>query len=158
MVQVEWEVIKFLNFKTAYRYYDVQNQYQSIGWANAIFTPKHRYFVNLDYEIIKNLYLDCTFNWMGKTRLPFSGSNPQEYQWNSNSESFFTIHSQIRYAPSTSWDFYLGANNLLNYQQKNPIISANNPNTPFFDASIVWAPVFGRMIYFGIKWEIFKGK
>ena len=158
MVQVDWEVIKFLNFKTAYRYYDVQNQYQSIGWANAIFTPQHRYFVNLDYEIIKNVYLDGTFNWMGKTRLPFSGTNPLEYQWNSDSESFFTIHSQIRYARSTSWDFYLGVNNLLNYQQKNPIISANNPNTPFFDASIVWAPVFGRMIYFGIKWEIFRGK
>ena len=89
MVQVEWEVIKFLNFKTAYRYYDVRNQYESIGWASAIFTPQHRYFINLDYEINKKLYFDFTFNWMGKTRLPFSGSNPIDYQWNSYSESFF---------------------------------------------------------------------
>ncbi|MEY5040777.1 MAG: hypothetical protein RLZZ414_305 [Bacteroidota bacterium] len=158
MIQIEWEVIKFLNFKSAYRYYDVRNQYESIGWASAIFTPQHRYFINLDYEINKKLYFDFTFNWMGKTRLPFSGSNPIDYQWNSYSESFFTIHSQIRYAPSTSWDFYLGANNLLNYQQKNPIISANNSDSQFFDASIVWAPVFGRMIYFGIKWEILRSK
>jgi len=158
MAQIEWEVIKFLNIKTAYRYYDVQNQYQSIGWSSAIFTPQNRYFVNFDYEITKKLYFDFTFNWMGKTRLPFSGSNPKEYQWNSYSESFFTIHSQIRFAPSTSWDFYMGANNLLNYQQKNPIISANNPDSQFFDSSIVWAPVFGRMIYFGIKWEIFRDK
>jgi outer membrane receptor for ferrienterochelin and colicins len=156
MVQLEWEVIKFLNFKTAYRFYDVQNQYQSIGWANVIFSPPHRYFVNLDFEVTKKIFFDCTLNWMGKTRLPFSGSNPNEYQWKKYSESFFTVHSQIRYAPSASWDFYFGANNILNYQQKNPIISESNTDSSFFDASIVWAPVFGRMIYFGFKWDIFR--
>lgn len=156
MAQIEWEVIKFLNIKTAYRYYDVWNKYQSIGWAQNIFTPVHRYFLNMDYKITQKLIFDLTLNWMGKTRLPSSELNPEEYQWSNQSQNFYTLNTQIRFLPSKSWDFYLGINNLFNYQQKNPVISPNETDSPYFDATIVWAPVFGRMVYFGIKWEIFQ--
>jgi hypothetical protein len=31
------------------------------------------------------------------------------------------------------------------------ILSAENPNSAFFDASLVWGPVFGAMAYAGIR-------
>ena len=44
--------------------------------------------------------------------------------------------------------------NLLNVRQKNPIIAADNPFGRNFDASLVYAPVFGRFFYSGIRFNL----
>jgi hypothetical protein len=51
-------------------------------------------------------------------------------------------------------DFYVGTENLGNYYQKNPIIAADQPFSPYFDASMVWGPVTGRMLYAGWRLKI----
>jgi hypothetical protein len=38
--------------------------------------------------------------------------------------------------------------------QKNTILSANNPFSPYFDASMVWGPTTGRMLYMGWRMKI----
>jgi outer membrane receptor for ferrienterochelin and colicins len=42
----------------------------------------------------------------------------------------------------------------MDYRQQNPIVSANDPFGPHFDASMVWGPVDGRRIYFGLRYKI----
>ena len=49
---------------------------------------------------------------------------------------------------------YVGAENLFNYKQPNPIIDASNPRGDNFDGSMVWGPVHGRKIYAGIRFNI----
>jgi hypothetical protein len=49
---------------------------------------------------------------------------------------------------------YAGSENLTGFVQKNPFISADNPNSPDFDASMVWGPIMGRMIYVGLRYNI----
>jgi len=46
-------------------------------------------------------------------------------------------------------DFYIGVENLTGFLQDNAIIAADDPFGQYFDASLVWAPVTGRMFYLG---------
>jgi hypothetical protein len=49
------------------------------------------------------------------------------------------------------WEIYLGGENLLNYKQKNPIISADQPFGEYFDASVIYMPITGIMGYIGVR-------
>jgi hypothetical protein len=51
-------------------------------------------------------------------------------------------------------DFYIGAENLTNYFQKDVILAADQPFSNYFDASMVWGPVSGRMFYAGFRLKI----
>ena len=52
------------------------------------------------------------------------------------------------------FDVYLGCENLLNFTQKNPIIAVDNPFGLNFDASMIYAPIDGRIIYAGLRMSI----
>ena len=54
------------------------------------------------------------------------------------------------------WDVYVGAENLTNYTQKNPIIGASNPNQPIFDASCIWGPLMGIKAHVGFRFTLWK--
>ncbi len=49
---------------------------------------------------------------------------------------------------------YLGAGNLLDFKQGNPILASDNPFGDYFDASLIWGPIFGRKIYFGFRYTL----
>lgn len=51
---------------------------------------------------------------------------------------------------------YVGAENIGNYIQENPIIDAGNPFGNLFDASMVWGPLHGRTFYLGMRWNFKK--
>jgi hypothetical protein len=42
----------------------------------------------------------------------------------------------------------------LNFTQKNPIIAADQPFGANFDATRVWAPILGTVVYVGFRTEI----
>jgi hypothetical protein len=52
------------------------------------------------------------------------------------------------------WDVYLGGENLGDFRQPDPIIGADQPFGPEFDSSLIWGPVYGRMIYAGMRFKI----
>ena len=41
-----------------------------------------------------------------------------------------------------------------NYTQKRPIVDSENPFGPDFDTSQIYAPIFGRMFYVGLRWNL----
>ena len=43
---------------------------------------------------------------------------------------------------------------LTNTKQKNPILASDNPFGANFDTSIVYAPIFGRMFYSGLRFKL----
>ena len=71
----------------------------------------------------------------------------------SYSESFYIYNAQVT-KKINDFDVYLGVENILSYTQENPILSYNNPNSPSFDASLVYAPIYGRMVYFGFRYKL----
>lgn len=53
-------------------------------------------------------------------------------------------------------NIYVGGENLTNFKQKNPIIGYDDPWGPDFDATMIYGPIDGIMVYAGIKWKLTK--
>ena len=54
------------------------------------------------------------------------------------------------------FDIYVGGENLTNYTQPLPVISAADPFSTTFDAASVWGPLMGAKIYAGFRITIWK--
>lgn len=139
--------------KMAYKWYDVQTTYNYELMAKP-FVPRHRVMLNMAYATYMEKWkFDFTTNWFGKSRIPSTVLNPVEYQLPKYSKEYFLLNAQIT-KKFRKFETYLGAENILNYTQKNPIIDAANPFGSNFDASMVYAPVEGRIIYVGLRMDI----
>ena len=54
------------------------------------------------------------------------------------------------------FDLYIGGENLTGFTQKMPIVGADNPFGPAFDAASVWGPLMGAKIYAGFRITVWK--
>ena len=70
------------------------------------------------------------------------------------SPNYNLINSQITRAVNYQLELYFGSENIGNYKQKNPIIDSENPFGANFDTSQIYAPIFGRMFYVGLRWNL----
>ncbi len=152
-VQFDYELINRLDARIAYRWYDVKTTYNGELKEKPLLA-NNRAFINLAYETKKNWGFDLTINWQGKKRIPDLSTNPVEYQMDSYSPNFFLMNAQISKSWSQKFDLYAGVENILNYKQKNPILASDQPFSPYFDSSLIWGPVTGRNIYFGLRYKI----
>lgn len=152
-----WEIRKRLYVKTAYRYVDTKVNYKS-GLMQKAFVSAHRAFINVGYETKKKHWLfDATLQYNGKKRLPQTSLNPTEYQRASFSPDFYNVLAQITYVTKikkADFNIYLGVENALDYKQQNPIVASDAPFSKYFDASMVWGPIYGRMFYAGLRFKI----
>lgn len=151
--QLDYELINRLDFRIAYRWYDVKTTFNGELKEKPL-VSNHRAFINLAYETKKRWTFDYTINWQGKKRIPDLSSNPDEYQMDEYSPSFFLMNAQISKSWQQKFDLYAGVENILNYKQKNPILSANDPFSPYFDSSLIWGPISGTSFYFGLRYKI----
>ena len=152
------EIIRHLNLRTAYKYYDISTDYLSGSYQRPL-QAKHRFFANLEYEthIVekgKQWKFDYTFNWLGKQQLPYTASNPVQDRFAEFSPSFVVMNAQITRTFSSTFEVYIGGENIGNYRQDKAILGANDPFGPNFDTSMVYAPVFGQMYYAGLRFKI----
>lgn len=49
------------------------------------------------------------------------------------------------------WEVYAGVENITNHTQDMPVVGADVPMTQAFDASVVYAPLMGRLFYLGLR-------
>jgi outer membrane receptor for ferrienterochelin and colicins len=151
--QIDYEIINRLDVRIAYRWFDVHTTY-SIGELRVPLVAEHRGFVNLAYQTRKYWKFDGTLNLTGEKRIPITNSNPAEYRLEEFSPVFATVNVQISKTWREKFEIYAGVENLTDFRQENPIISADDPFNPFFDASMVWGPIFGRNVYAGLRLNI----
>nr|HRM11542.1 TonB-dependent receptor [Flavobacterium sp.] len=157
-VEFNYELVKHLNLRTAYKYYDIQTDYLSGGYQRPL-QAKHRFFGNLGYETHiankgKQWKFDYTFNWLGKQQLPNTATNPAKDRLAEYSPSFSVMNMQVTRTFSSTFEIYIGGENIGNYKQDHVILGNKNPFGPTFDASIVYGPVFGQMYYAGLRFKI----
>ena len=69
-------------------------------------------------------------------------------------KGFSLLSSQLTRQFSTNFSFYLGAENLFDVKQSDAVLGASNPFGAAFDTSQVYAPVFGRMLYAGFRFNL----
>lgn len=155
--EVNIEPRKRLFLKSAYRYVDTKQTLHGILMEKP-FVSKHRAFLNVSYETRDSRWLfDATLQYNGSKRLPSTHSNPVEYQRADRSPDFYNVLSQITYQQKIAGHLlsvYLGVENLLNYKQQQPIVAADTPYSKYFDAGMVWGPIYGRMVYAGLRYKI----
>ena len=157
-VEINYNLVANFNVRMAYKYFDNTTDYKS-GNLQKPLQPKNRFFANVSYETPledngSQWKFDTTFNHIGRQRLPETDSNPIAYQLSAYSNSFELLHTQITRVFSKKFEVYLGAENLTNIQQKNPILASDDPFGSNFDSTIVYSPIFGRTIYAGLRFKI----
>jgi outer membrane receptor for ferrienterochelin and colicins len=154
--QVELTTIPLKNFdvRLAYRWFDVNTTYSGT-LRQKPFTAAHRAFVNLAYDV-QGWKFDYTLNVVGEKRLPSTESNPPQYQFPLTSSTYVTMNAQISKAigKDKAWELYVGGENLTDFIQQQAIIAADQPFSQYFDASMIWGPVIGRMFYGGFRFKI----
>ncbi len=152
-LQISYEPIRRLETRIAYRYYDVRTQYQSGTLQRYLLSP-HRAFINVAYKTRKKWVFDVTLNWFGPKRLPTTEDNPEDLQLGKKSPGFAMVNAQITKSIGKKWEVYTGIENAFDFRQTRLIVDPSNPFGSNFDASIVWGPVQGRMIYVGARFRI----
>ena len=160
--EINYELNRRIKIRTAYRYLDVRTDYNSLHshllMRDNPFVSKHRGFLNVDYSTRKKKdrqwKVDLTTQWIGSQQLPNTEDNPDPYKLESSSPNYFLVNGQVTRIFNKSTELYLGVENALNFRQPNPILSAENPQSTYFDSSIIWGPIFGRMVYGGFRFTI----
>jgi len=158
-VELNYNVFEGFDFRTAYKYYDVQTDYTS-GRQTKPLIPKHRFFANTSYETpikegeFARWKFDVTYNWLSEQRFASTASNPIEFRLPDESPTVGTLNVQATKVFSSKFEVYLGGENITNVRQSDPILGADDPFGSNFDTTFVYGPIFGSMYYAGLRYKI----
>lgn len=155
--ELQYEVLKGFDVKTAYKYFDVKATYNGQLMQKPMI-PEHRFFVNLGFATPFDKWrADLTTQFFGLMPLASMDeadhNHPNNLIGKRNSDRFYTVNAQVTRA-FKRWDVYVGGENLLNFRQPDPIMGASDPFGSDFDGSMVWGPITGRVIYAGLRYRI----
>lgn len=151
--EFSYSVSRTMDIRFAYKYLDVRATYGG-KLQQQVMIPKHRGFVNVGYKSRnKRWELDLTCSVFGESRLPQVVLSDSSFTTDNSSQIYPVINGQITYVYKR-WEFYLGGENLTNYRQKNPIIDVENPFSMSFNATRIWAPIYGVNLYAGLRFSI----
>lgn len=151
--EINYEALKNLELRTAYKFYDVETDYLS-GALQKPLQAQHRFFANLGYMTVpkengSQWRMDYTVHTLGRQRLPYIENSFMEY-----SPSYSLMNAQITKVFNNKFEIYLGGENLTNFMQDNPVVGADDPFGTNFDTSIIYAPIMGRMFYTGFRYKL----
>lgn len=146
--------VKNLDVRMAYRNFDVRSTYGNQLLQKPL-SARQRGFANFGYAM-KDWKIDYTINFTGEKRIPSTAMNPVEYQFPATSPGYITMNAQLSktFGKNKSFDFYIGAENITNYFQHTVIIAAEEPFSKYFDASLIYGPLSGRLWYGGFRYTI----
>ncbi|WP_099465827.1 TonB-dependent receptor [Parabacteroides provencensis] len=155
-VEATYPFFRGFTLTAAYRYTDAKTDYKDVeGKITRLKKPLVSDFKGLltaSYQTpLKKWQFDVTGQFNGGGRMPMPDKvNPL---WKPDFNAYTVVNAQVtKYF--RRWSIYIGAENLFNYKQKNPIIDAENPRGENFDGSMVWGPVHGRKLYAGVRFNI----
>jgi outer membrane receptor protein involved in Fe transport len=151
-IQLDYEPIRKMDVRIAYRLHDVQVTYENKLMQKPL-NAKHRAFINLSYTTKRKWSFDYTLQYIGEKRIPTTKYNPANLQFAATSPSFFTMNAHINKAFKKGFETYAGIENMLNYMQQTTIIDGSNPFGQYFDGSLIWGPTMGRNFYVGLRYK-----
>ena len=130
----------------AFRYNDVKTTING-ALRDKPLTSRYKGLVTATYKTPLEIWqFDVTLQINGDGRLPDGFGTFDAYP---------ILNAQI-----LKWfrwgNIYIGAENITNFKQKNPIIGCHDPWGENFDATMIYGPIDGIMFYGGIKWKLSK--
>ena len=161
--ELGWSLHRRWDMRLAYRYVHATTERKGAEEAGTLldpYVPKNRAFTQWSYHSKPNVNdaqwnADFTVQWVGPQRIPrpdvlFDNREASELE-----DDFVVLNGQISRVFAPGIDVYLGVENILNFKQQNPIVAwdlAYDEGQAFqenMDASLVYGPIFGRMVYVG---------
>ena len=151
--EVNMTPVTKLDLRVAYRYFDVKQTYSG-NLLDRPFIAKHRAFLSVDYATNNDWKFNYTVTFNGKKRIVNPYESYVSFIPTTSSPSYYLLNAQVSksFGINNPMDIYVGVENISNFFQQNTILSADDPFGPNFDASMIWGPVTGRMLYVG--WRI----
>lgn len=152
-IDVTYPLFRGFTLLGAYRWMDVKCTYGDRTLRKPL-TSRYKALVTASYETsLKKWQFDVTVQFNGGGRMPTPDA--EHPLWNYTFPSYTLLSAQVT-RRFRRWNIYVGGENLTNYKQKNPIVSAGDPYSPDFDATMVWGPTMGYKLYAGIRYNIPK--
>ena len=169
-VEATMEILRGWTLTAAFRYTDTR-QTTTDGAAYALrlkpLTNRWKGIITTSYQTpLKKWQFDVTAQFNGGGRMPdgfnsyfLSDLSSNQYAVAADGSLYYRWYPQLM-AQVTKYfrtcSIYLGAENMTNFRQDTPVINADAPFAPDFDASMAWGPVTGWKIYLGFRWSLPK--
>ena len=146
LVEFNFEVLKGLDFKAAYRLEDVRTTYHGVLMQKPLQALNKGLFA-LSYKTPNQQWqFDVNTSINGRRRLPnsFTGDgNGKRY-----SPVYALLNVQVlKYFKHA--ELFVGCENVTNYKQQYPVLGT--PYSNYFDTYQVYAPVMGETVYGGFR-------
>ena len=152
-IDATYPLFRGFTLQGAYRWMDVKCTYGGKTLRKPL-TSRYKALVTTSCETsLKKWQFDLTVQFNGGGRMPTPDA--ERPLWDNTFPSYTQLGAQVT-RRFRRWSIYVGGENLINYKQKNPIVSAENPYSPDFDATMVWGPTMGYKLYAGIRYNIPK--
>jgi outer membrane receptor for ferrienterochelin and colicins len=141
--------------KLSYKWNDVRATYSDNVLRTVPLVARHRGLVSLDYTTRNKKWMfNSHIRIVGPQRLPDNSQIPHEltHHFPEKSPVYATLNAQI----TRRWgkvEWYIGGENLTNFQQHHAIIAAERPDSPFFNGSQMWGPMMGTVGYMGVRFS-----
>lgn len=153
-LEVTFEPIEELTLTGAWRFTDVQARYTPVGFTQKPLTARHKGLFTLGWAPNMGIWqLDASLAINGGGRMPTP--DKEHPLWKSTYGSYVGFNAQIT-RNFRRWALYVGGENLTNFTQRNPIVEANDPWGRNFDATMIYGPLRGAMVYAGFRYTLTK--
>ncbi len=151
--EIDWVLSKQFSLRGAYKFLSVQSIYDGTMQQQTMI-PTHRLLFTTSWTSKnKRVQADLTANIVGPMRMP--------HNHYADGMAFSPWYPYLFGQVSYQWKkikVYIGLENILNVKQPNPIISAQDPQDPSFDATMVWGPITGINVYGGLTYQLKQKK
>ena len=176
-VEANMEILRGWTMTAAFRYTDVKQT--TFNTAADEFQLRDKPLQNKYKGIITTSYQTPLKTWQFDLTAQFNGPGrmPDGFQVPTASQQYTIHNGQVyhKWYPQLlgqvtkffrTWSLYLGAENMTNFTQDNPIVGERvlgdkakghgfvDPSSANYDASMIWAPIHGWKLYLGFRWAL----
>ena len=155
------EPVERLTFTLTARFTDAKAWYPSGELLETPMSSRFKGVFNAQYKTrLSKWIFDFTASLNGSARVygfmsSLTDSNGKILYPDGRTPVYPLLYAQIT-RRFKGFDVYLGGENLTGYTQDTPIVGADDPFGPGFDAASVWGPLMGAKVYAGFRITIWR--
>ena len=171
-VEANMEILRGWTMTAAFRYTDVKQTTFNSKQGEYLLRDKplqnkFKGIITTSYQTpLKTWQFDLTAQFNGPGRMPDGfvvPSGSKQYLTDAMGQVHHKWYPQLLGQVTKyfrTWSIYLGAENITNFTQDNPIVGAVSehgyvdPSSTNYDASMIWAPIHGWKMYLGFRWAL----
>lgn len=155
-IDFSWTPVERFDIFATFRYTDSQMTIRRPdGTTASVERPlvnRYKTLLNIQYATrFRRWVFDATAQFNGSSRLP---SQTGDLNDDSYSPEYPMFYAQVTRKVG-KFDLYVGCENIADYRQEVPIISAENPYSTAFNSMNIWGPLMGRKFYFGLRFNLY---